>query len=202
MIKAAYATLCLVPLVVLVASCSKTDSAGGSADETTTTTAAQPSIAVSVKPAPTQSDQGRPPVTFDPCFKVGDALITKAGFDPATRKRDDGVHDSYSFIGCTFDHKESVDGVMRTTQTLSVWSTRVTLDEFRQKEGNVVTRTTVNGREAITYPKPQASACYLEMNAPDGVLDVRVSTSGTFTTVNPCDRIQDVAAAVETALPK
>ncbi|MFB8282667.1 hypothetical protein [Nocardia colli] len=71
-------------------------------------TSAPPSLAASLPPAPTQRNQGRQEVKTDPCHKVDDQTVTRIGFDPATRKRDDQIFDTYSFIGCTFDEEDKL----------------------------------------------------------------------------------------------
>ncbi|WP_225731667.1 MULTISPECIES: DUF3558 domain-containing protein [unclassified Nocardia] len=188
----------LISIALLVTGCtaSKTDNNPPNASSTPET----PSIAVSVKPAPTQYNQGRRSVNFDPCTNVGDAVVSQAGFDPSTRERNDEIHDSYSFIGCKFDHQEIVRGQKVPTRTLTISSTNITLDEFRKREGASATEIKVNGRDAITYNRPDAEACFIVMKTNDGSLDVQTSVSGPFTSEKPCDRIRDVAGLIEPTL--
>lgn len=150
---------------------------------------------MSVKPAPTQDNPGRHPITVDPCARLGDDVITRAGYDPATRARADQIHSDYSFVGCTFDHK-TTEGL--TARSLTVWSTNLSLDDFRHKPGYSYTPVTVAGHEAILHEEPPAHACYLEMPGPDGTFDISTST-GPFTSEKPCDRIRDVAGIIASA---
>lgn len=97
----------------------------------TSITSSWPSLAVSVPPPPTQHNNGRQDVMFDPCGEISDDVVSRAGFDPVTRKRSDFIFDSYSFTGCSFDHKEQVGGRLLAVRNLTVSATNVTIDEFR-----------------------------------------------------------------------
>ncbi|MEG8182575.1 DUF3558 family protein [Nocardia terpenica] len=195
-------TACCLSAVALASGCSGTgDGDGGHTAMTVSPTAAsRPSVSVSVKPMPTQSNQGRKAVSFDPCVQVGDATIAKSGFDPALRERSDQIRDSYSFVGCSFGHKESVNGQMLTVRTLTVWSTNITLDEFRSRDGANTSAIEVNGKDALISRTSADQSCSVETAGPDGALVVRNSVAGPLTSQNPCDGIQDVADVVDLAV--
>ncbi|WP_253812602.1 DUF3558 domain-containing protein [Nocardia amikacinitolerans] len=158
-----------------------------------------PKLAVSVPPMPKQVNRGRQDVSFDPCVGIDDSLIVRSGFDPATRERDDLIFDDYSFIGCEFNHKEDIRGQKLPVRSISIWSTNITLDEFRQREGENLRDLTVDGRASIQYTK--SSACYIAIQSLDGVLNLSVSTSAPFTEERPCDRIVEIAQTIAPALP-
>lgn len=168
----------------------------------TTATSATPRIAVSVPPTSSQVNQGRGPVGHDPCHELGDDVIATAGFDPETRQRIDRVFDTYSFVGCQFDHKERDQfGMMAPTRTLFVNSTNITLDEFRAREATNATPAQVNGRTAISYQSPEAEACYIVVETEYGTLSVGKSVAGVLTQEQPCGRIQEIAETIDSAMP-
>ncbi|MGO4615641.1 DUF3558 domain-containing protein [Nocardia sp. 2YAB30] len=195
-----YIALALVSTAIVAGGCSSREDGGEQTVAATSTTTA-PSIAVSVKPAPTQPRNSRSPVKFDPCFEIGDDTVAKAGFDPKTRERTDQVHDDYAFISCAFERKQEVRGHILGVGSLTISSTNVTLDEFRKREGGKAAGIKVNGRDAITYRRPEGEACFVVMTGPDSTLDVSVSSTGALTDWNACDHAQEIAGIVEPALP-
>ncbi|MET7771423.1 DUF3558 domain-containing protein [Nocardia sp. NPDC005366] len=167
-------------------------------------TSIQPSsvqISVSVPPAPPQVNNGRNSVLFDPCFKIGDDTVSKIGYDPATRKRNDFIFDNYSFIGCAFDRKGNVRGQMLPVGSLAVSSTNITLGEFRSREGDKARTISVSGREAITYKDASSETCTIVVAAADGVVNIQKSSYAAFTTERPCDRLEEIAAIVVSEVP-
>ena len=194
----------LLPTVLTVALASACTSQSSDASHAATTSAAtQPSIAVSVPPAPPQASQKRDTVDHDPCLKLGDDVVESIGFDPATRERDDYIFDTYSAIGCKFRHEEQDQfDLTVTTRNLSVNTSNLTLDEFRSREGDKATPTTVNERDAITYTDPAAEACYVIITSKSGTLSVRKSTAIVFSPEKPCDHIQEIAAKIESSMPE
>lgn len=192
--------LALASTAIVAVGCSSGDD-GGKPTETTTATVAKPSVAISVKPAPDQPRNSLSPVKFDPCVGIGDDTVTKAGFEPKTRERRDQVHDDYAFIGCVFDRKEQVRGQALGVGSLTIFSTNLTLEEFRKREGGGATGIKVNGRDAITYRKPAEEACYVVMVGPDATIDLRVSSTAALTNWNACDHAQEIAGIIESALP-
>ncbi|MFI9511251.1 DUF3558 family protein [Nocardia sp. NPDC052566] len=194
---AAMSSFCVGSLIL--AGCGQGGGAGEPAKTVPSTT--QASVAVSVSPAPTQPSNARKPVRYDPCFEIGDTTVVKAGFDPKTRERVDQVHDDYAFLSCSFDRKQDVRGRSLRVGSLTVSSTNITLDEFRQREGAAATNTKVNGRDAITYRRSAEEACYVVMNGPDGTVDVRVSSAAALSEWNACDHAQEIAAIIESTTP-
>ncbi|MGQ4600542.1 DUF3558 family protein [Nocardia sp. R6R-6] len=191
-------SLCMIAL--LVAGCGNSVPDTGSAGSETSTS--QPSLAVPVSPAPSQVNKGRGAVEYDPCLKLDDTTVFRAGFDPSTRARADQIYDTYSFIGCKFAHKEQVRGVSVVMRFLTVSATNITLDEFRNREGSNVTEAKVNGRDAITYRDASAEACYVTIGVSGGTIDVAKSVNGASTAERPCERITEIAEIVESALGK
>ncbi|WP_225728617.1 MULTISPECIES: DUF3558 domain-containing protein [unclassified Nocardia] len=192
----AVASFCAATAVL--AGCDRAGSAKEPSQTETATT--RPSLAVSVAPPPAQVSTGRTDVKHDPCSELPDAAVSSAGFDPSTRARADQIHDSYAFIGCTFAHKEQIRGQLLTTSNLTVSSTNITLDEFRAREGANARAIKINGRDAITYQKNNAEACYITMTGPDGTIDVGKSVNGAFTNEPPCQRIDEIAKTIEESL--
>ncbi|WP_280468479.1 DUF3558 domain-containing protein [Nocardia cyriacigeorgica] len=169
----------------------------------TPTPTTAPQLSVSVQPAPVQHNIGRDKVEFDPCVGVGDDKIVAAGFEPGSRERSDYIFDDYSFIGCSFEFKESVHGQKVTTRTLTVWSGNITLEEYRDRYGTNSTELTIDGRAAMHYSNPELhdESCSVAIQSSDGVLDVTKSTRSVFTTEKPCDRIEEISAIISDATP-
>ncbi|WP_280337043.1 DUF3558 domain-containing protein [Nocardia wallacei] len=190
-----------IPVIFVLNACdSDTDADFPSPIEST-----KPSISASVNAAPEQDPAGRKPVGYDPCFEIGDGPIEKAGFDPNTRERSDQIHTGYAFLGCNFERKEEINGVRRRVGSLTISSTDITLDQFRereQREGSAVTEIKVNGREAILYRRPTAEACVVVMSGPDAAIDLFIDSVGAFTQWRACDHAQEIADVIETALPR
>ncbi|WP_280435979.1 DUF3558 domain-containing protein [Nocardia carnea] len=193
-----------VPVLLVVA---LTSACGDQNDEpasspATSAATTTPSIAVSVPPTSRQANMGRAPVNSDPCRELGDDVVTKAGFDPGTRQRIDRIFDTYSFVGCQFDHKERDQfGMNSPTRTLFVNSTNITLDEFRAREGERAEPAQVNGRNAISYQSPEAEACYIVVETGAGTLSIGKSVAGVLTQEKPCDRMQEIAETIASAMP-
>lgn len=178
------------------------DTQSNSASESVITTT--PQIAAPVGPAPTQFSQGRNAVELDPCREVDDPTISRAGFDPGTRERSDFTFDSYSFIGCDFDDVGMSGGVEVPLRTLTVWSSNITLDEYRAKYAENISDLTINDRVAINYrnPRVNSESCSLAIQTADGVLDITKYASAAFGTEKPCDGINEIAEIIDSALSK
>lgn len=193
------AALVMVGAVQLVACAGNVDST----DTATSSTAeSAPSIAVQVSSAPEQSSRGRAAVGYDPCMALGDIVVTQAGFDPQTRARADLVFDDYAFIGCEFDRKEQVRGQALAVGSMTVSSTNISLDEFRQREAKTSREVKVGSRDAITYRRPADEGCFVVMTGPDATIDIHVSSSLALTSWKACDHSIQIAEAIEAALPK
>ncbi|WP_373862560.1 DUF3558 domain-containing protein [Nocardia lijiangensis] len=187
---------------IALAGCSTNDEMQPQAAESPTASV-PPSMQVSVPPAPSQINNGRQPVNYDPCAELGDSTASRAGFDPATRKRSDFIFEGYSFIGCDFDRRGDVRGQSLVVGSMAVWSSNITLGEFRRREQARAQDTQVGGREAIVYADPQTDRCTMVMVFHEGTISVRVSAnSGAFTPDRGCDRIREVSEVVESALPE
>ncbi|MEV5652426.1 DUF3558 domain-containing protein [Nocardia sp. NPDC052254] len=177
-------------------------SSDGDNNETSpaSTPVSSPDIAMTVKAAPDQDPNGTRPVGFDPCTGIGDETITKAGFDPKTRRRSDQIHTGYAFISCRFDHKEDVNGQLLTTRSVNISSTGITLDQFRQREASTATDIQIDGQPAVAYHDPSSEYCDVVTKGPDSSLVVEATSTGTFTDWNPCDHVQEIATVVASAV--
>lgn len=189
--------LALIPAIGVVVGCTSGDDTGPSDP----TPSEKPSIAASVKPAPAQDNQGRQDVEFDPCLGVGDPVVERAGFSPNTRARLDQIHTGYAFIGCTFKRTEQVRGQRMPVGSLTIFSTNLTLDDFREREGSGASEIKLGGRDAITYRRPAEEACYVVTSGPDGTLDVRVDSSLALTDWKACDHAPEIAEIIVSAVP-
>lgn len=192
----------ILPAAAALALVGCTGAVDGTGTSVSTATSSVPSVAVSVGKAPTQPSRGRAPVGFDPCVSLGDSVVAEAGFDPQTRTRADLVFDEYAFIGCEFDRKEQVRGKPLAVGMMTVSSTNISIEEFRQREANTARTIQVGGRDAITYTRPADEGCFVVMTGPDGTIDVHVSSTAALTSWNACDHSVQIAATIEAALPK
>lgn len=205
MMRSISAAGCLVASVLALAACS-----GGSAGQEATAGApgstaagAGVSVRVSVPPAPAQT--GAKPVRFDPCVSVGDDLVTRAGFDPATRERatTEGVG-VFTEIGCQFWREAVVDGEKLPTGAVSVTSSDLTLDDIRKNSGHEVFGSDpIGGREAVLYRTPaNTGACSAAVASADGIFRVGIMTLPAVPAQAPapCDEIGRVAEILAESL--
>ncbi|MBO0853038.1 MAG: DUF3558 domain-containing protein [Nocardia sp.] len=165
-------------------------------------TSTKPIVAVSVKPTEEQDPDGRKPVTFDPCVSIGDSVVQQAGFDPKTRERKDDPHTGYAFVGCTFSRRKDAFGVSTPINDLTISSTDITLDQFRQRQNGNLQEITINGIKSITYQGYDATSCYVVMPGPDGSIDLSISSFAGMTDWMACDHRIEIASTIQTALPK
>ncbi|KAF0835770.1 uncharacterized protein DUF3558 [Nocardia caishijiensis] len=158
---------------------------------------------VTVAPAPHQPSRAGITVKYDPCFTVPDSVPETLGFAVETRERNDYVFEDYAFIGCEFDRLEKArfSDRMDRVGSMTVWSASITLDEIRAKNFEGSQDTNIRTRPAVSYTSRSASACYLAMNGPDGVIQIRVSDSPE-TDWRACAHIREAAEAIEATLPK
>ncbi|MFD6391854.1 DUF3558 domain-containing protein [Nocardia sp. NPDC060259] len=174
--------------------CGSGESVGGG--PTSTTSFVPPPIAVAVAPPPAQS--GPMQVRLDPCTRLGDDVVTRIGFDPATRVRSGGiVTEGLTTIGCDFLRNEEVDGTMVPVGLLSVRSSSRTIDEVRaDKKWPVLANEVVGGRGAAVYQSPQAGGtCAIAIKSKDGVLDITLLNSSKNPS-NVCDEVTSIAHSV------
>ncbi|UFS95470.1 DUF3558 domain-containing protein [Nocardia huaxiensis] len=200
MSKKAVAVGCLLAGATMVVACGNDDS---SSSPSTSATVAKPSLLVSVSPAPSQAD-AKKTVSFDPCFAVSDELVTKAGFDPATRERSAGevVTPSLTTIGCTFKGQSS-GGENDSITYVSVESSNFGLDHIRNNPDRTVFNSDpIDGREAVLYRTAQMpGTCSAAIKSTDGVLDVSLMAyTGAAPAAAPCDQIRQVAETFASAL--
>ncbi|MFD3506817.1 DUF3558 family protein [Nocardia sp. NPDC058666] len=185
---------------VVLAACGTGDSQPSGPSGTPSTAAV--SMRVTVEPAPHQPARAGITVEHDPCFSVPDSVPEGLGFAPLSRERNDYVFDDYAFIGCEFERleKSRFSDQMRRVGSMTVWSSGITLDEVRAKRFEGSQDTTVRSRPAVSYTSKSASACYIAMDGPDGVIQIRISNSPE-TDWRACDHIREAAEAVEATLP-
>ncbi|KZM74956.1 hypothetical protein AWN90_23380 [Nocardia terpenica] len=133
---------------------------------------------------------------------VGDSTIQKMGFDPMTRKRGDMTAETYTFLGCDFEHKNN-DG--RTDWMLTLMATNITMSEVRSKYKDTVANTSIAGHDAVTYTlstEATGDTCFLAMDSPVGVLDLQLDRNPVRASGEPCDRIREIAQTLQEDLPK
>jgi hypothetical protein len=194
----------LAAAAVTVAGCSKNDSSMQS-NVSVTSTISTPVIAAPVSPAPSQVNEGRQPVQFDPCMRIGDDTITQAGYSPSTRERIDQIHDNYSFIGCRFQKGAQTGSATAGTGWLTILSTNVTLDELKKREGSNAIQTSVNGHDAVRYSDSADEACYMVVSAgPDKALSIKVSSAAEQGSASdtPCSQVQAAASIIVGSVDK
>ncbi|WP_433208982.1 DUF3558 domain-containing protein [Nocardia sp. CA-107356] len=193
-----FAAGCLVVSAATLVACagSSTDQGGKTVVSAMASPAPTASVQVSVPPAPVQT--GAEQVRFDPCVRVGDDLVTRAGFDPATRERDtaESVSTLFTKIGCQFWREVLVDGEKYPTGGLSVTSSDLTLDDARKNTGNSIFNSDpIGGREAVLYRTPLIDgACWASIKSSDGTFTVGlIVPPGPVTVPPPCDQIRQIA---------
>ncbi|MFD3704563.1 DUF3558 domain-containing protein [Nocardia sp. NPDC058658] len=160
------------------------------------------SMQVTVAPAPHQPSRAGISVDYDPCFTVPDSVPERLGFATTSRERNDYVFEDYAFIGCEFERLEKArfSDRMDRVGSMTVWSSGITLGEVQAKKFEGSQDTTVHSRPAVSYTSKSASACYIAMEGPDGVIQIRISNSPQ-TDWRACDHIREAAEAVEATLP-
>lgn len=193
------ATLGAMVSLTFMVSCSS----GGEARYTPSAPASarltSPSISVTVKPAPSQDPEGGKPVLFDPCRSMGDDVIAKAGYDPATRERSDQVHTGYAFISCRFSRQEVRDAEKLLSGILDISSTNITMDQFREREEGNLSDISVNGGGAVMFRTSKGASSNVVTRGPDNSLDIGVDQFGSAEQ-DVCNRAQEVAAIIDTAV--
>ncbi|WP_372509851.1 DUF3558 domain-containing protein [Nocardia amikacinitolerans] len=195
------AALQIIVAVLTLAACG-TDTAVNQPTTSAATPTTRPSLAVSVSPAPTQINRGRQAVTYDPCTELDDGTVATLGYDPKSRERADFIFETYSFIGCRFARNEQVRGRSMAIGYLTISSTNITLDEFRNRDGAESEQISINGREALTRVQPSASACNVTFEALSGAVDIAKTMSAVYTDEQPCEGINRIAETIESKLPQ
>lgn len=209
MMKRSFAAGCLVVSATTLVAC-----AGSSPDQganivvsatasPATSAGATASVKVSVPPAPVQT--GVQLVRFDPCVRVGDDVVTRAGFDASTRERYavESVSSLFTEVGCQFWRETLVDGEKYPTGFVSVTSSDLTLDDIRKNPGHSIFNSEpIGGREAVLYRTPQIdSTCSASIKSSDGSFRVGLMVPpGPVAVPSPCDQIRHVAETFSEAL--
>ena len=144
---------------------------------------------------PKQKNEGRPDVVFDACTYVSDDRIREAGFDPASRERDD-YPGEYTFLDCVFNSD---------SRLITISSGNITMEEERARFAGMIENVDVNGRESIIVRSPidAVDECALNMRTDQGY--VRISTllkPSIVGKVDRCDRIVDIAKVIEPSIEK
>lgn len=191
-------TVSVVILAAFLSSCDSDHADTSSGGPTTT----RPSIAVSVKPTAEQDPDGTKPVTFDPCVNIGDSVLQQIGFDPKTRERHDDPHTGYAYVGCSFNRMSDVLGAPTPVGYLTISSTNITMDQYRQRQNGNLEEISINGTKSITYKGYRAEDCYVVMPGPDASIELSISTAVAFTDWRACNYKQEIASAIQAALPK
>lgn len=182
--------------MTVLAACAD-NAADQGADTPATDTQAAVSIQVSVPPAPTQT--GAAQVRFDPCVRVGDDLVSRAGFDPATRERyaAESVSSPYTRIGCQFWREAVVDGEKYPTGLVTLTSSDTALDEIRKNpDHSVFGSERIGGRDAVRYRTPlNSTTCSASIASADGTFTVALMVHpGPVPVPASCDQIGEIAA--------
>lgn len=136
-------------------------------------------------------NKGRPDVVFDPCTWISDDTVRDAGYDPATRSRGEDFVAEWTFLNCSFDSDLA---------SLLVMSGNVTLDEQKQKYGDRVAPTVVNGREAVIGRDLETrGACSISMRTAPGIVTVDrlLTLKGRTQGADPCEGIEKTASVIE-----
>ncbi|MFI6957017.1 DUF3558 domain-containing protein [Nocardia sp. NPDC050408] len=209
MMRRSFAAGCLVVSTTTLVACagSSTDQGANTVVSATaspaTSAGATASVKVNVPPAPVQT--GAQQVRFDPCVRVGDDVVTRAGFDPATRERSTAeiVSSLFTEIGCQFWREALVDGEKYPTGLATVTSSDLTLDDIRKNPGNsIFDSDPIGGREAVLYQTPQVDgACSASIKSSDGTFTVGLHVHPGPVAVPPaCDQIRQIAGTFSESL--
>ncbi|MEU7215914.1 DUF3558 domain-containing protein [Nocardia iowensis] len=168
-------------------------------------TSARPTASVQVAVPPPPLQTGAKPVRFDPCVSVGDDLVTRTGFDPATRERytAESVSSVLTEIGCQFWRETLVDGEKYPTGLVSVTSSDLTLDDIRKNPGHSIFNSDpIGGRDTVLYRTPQSdNACSAAIKSSDGTFRVGLLVHpGPVAVPSACDQIRQVAETFSESL--
>lgn len=143
-------------------------------------------------------------MTFDPCVRIGDDLVTETGFSPATRARSAGesATDTLVVIGCSFyrvatvDREEAILAGLTVQATNSKFAEVETSSEFQ----DVVDKYEINGRSAVLYMlKALPGTCTAAVATDEGMLRMTYMPVAADS-VGPCDHVRKIAPALATSL--
>lgn len=151
-----------------------------------------------VGPAPEQAA-----VRFDPCVGLDDDLISRVGFDPTSRQRNDIVASPLTRIGCTYNRIAIVDGEKTLTGGMTVASMNAQVNLARGASDAVFNTDPIDGRATVLYTIPELPhSCHAEVASADGSLQIMlVAFPGPIAVPDPCGEIRGVAETFATVLP-
>lgn len=209
MMRRSFAAGCLMVSATTLVACagSSTDQGANTVVSATaspaTSAEATASVQVSVPPTPVQT--GAQQVRFDPCVRVGDDVVARTGFDPATRERytAESVSSLFTEIGCQFWRETLVDGEKYPTGLATVTSSNLTLDDIRKNPGNTIFNSDpIGGREAVLYRTPQVDGiCSASIKSSDGTFTVGLHVQpGPVPVPSACDQIRQIAETFRESL--
>ncbi|WP_338769467.1 DUF3558 family protein [Nocardia vulneris] len=181
--------------------CSDTDNTGGPTASKPATSAASAPGAVRVAVPPAADDVVPRVVAFDPCFRVDDARIAEAGFDPASRERNATevtTMSSLTKIGCSF---RGLSSEAQVADFLSITTSTEKLPEVTGSGRNEIVETTSIGQRPAAIYRSMPVACDAAVESPDGTLQISlVVPPAAAAAPKACDRIRDVATVIASAL--
>lgn len=157
----------------------------------TSNPAPQPTLTESYLQPPVQKQYGLPDVVYDPCTWIPDDVITRAGYDPASRNRESDQIAEVTFLGCRFKSKPRL---------LTIRSGNETWSEDLKRFGAWSEAVQINGREAMWVRDPKSTdSCSIHLRTKVGFIDVDafVTLYGLARDVHPCDGLLDLATIIE-----
>lgn len=134
---------------------------------------------------------------WNPCTEIPDDLLSDAGVDPAKKESGvAGVHQSGWEI-CTWEGRQYF---------LAVYSSRRTVQEIREKPGNVAFRdVSIGGRQGVEYRVEGASMnlnCDIVFAADQGMVSLRVGNRASADNhEDPCMLANDIAEMLVPVFP-
>ncbi|WP_198165346.1 DUF3558 domain-containing protein [Nocardia fusca] len=137
---------------------------------------------------------GRAEVVFDPCTWISDDAVSRAGLDPASRRRGRDLIAEYTFLTCDFDG---------LNWDLQIDSGNLSWQEDVDKNGANSEPLTINGREAMWVRDPRlVKTCDIHVRTKVGF--VIFSTSRTFegseAGLERCDGVLHIAETLEPSI--
>ncbi|WP_280446202.1 DUF3558 family protein [Nocardia brasiliensis] len=134
-------------------------------------------------------------------FRVDDARIAEAGFDPASRERsatEVTAMSSLTKIGCSF---RGLSSGAQVADFLSITTSTEKLPEVTGSARNEVVETTSIGQRPTTIYRSTPAACDAAVESLDGTLQISlIVPPAAAEAPKACDRIRDVATVIATAL--
>ncbi|GEM30042.1 hypothetical protein NN3_10490 [Nocardia neocaledoniensis NBRC 108232] len=193
----------IVALCAVMSACATSETSETASTPTPSGSSLTSTFARPVSPGPPQAGLKKP-VTFDPCFRIGDDLVAEAGFSPITRARSAGesATDSMVVIGCSFYRVTTVDGEETILAGLTVQATNTALSEVETSSEfqDVVDKYEINGRRAVLYTlKALPETCTAAVDTDEGMLRMTYMPVAEDS-VGPCDQVRTVAPILAASL--